>query len=259
MTAALRVVDSGLNSARWNIAMSAALSELHLAGRIPETLRFHAYPRSVLIGRHQVLDQVTDRRECLAREVEIARRITGGGAVYMAPGVLAWDLVVERARLGSLPAASATICGAVASALCGLGFPAHFRAPGDVVVAQRKVSGSAGWYDGNTLVYQGAVLVDADLGEMADLLRLASDRSVRPVASLASLADAVPGLDAVASAIGLAMADALGCPLLNGAMKQIELDLGHRLLEEEIGTTQFIEHGDFVRETVQSLVTGPGA
>ena len=141
MTATLRVVDTGLNSARWNIAMSAALSELHLSGSTPDTLRLHLYPRSVLIGRHQMLDQVVDRRACAAKGIEIARRITGGGAVYMAPGVLAWDLVMARGVLGSLPHASETICGAVASALFRMGFAARFRAPGDVIIDGKKSVG----------------------------------------------------------------------------------------------------------------------
>ncbi len=39
----LRVLDTGINSARWNIAVTAAMLELRAAGGIPDTLRFHRY------------------------------------------------------------------------------------------------------------------------------------------------------------------------------------------------------------------------
>ena len=50
MTGTLRLVDTGTASARWNIAATAALAELHAEGRIPHTLRLHRYPVSALLG-----------------------------------------------------------------------------------------------------------------------------------------------------------------------------------------------------------------
>lgn len=260
MKAALRVVDTGLNSARWNIAMSAALSEIHLSGSTPDTLRLHFYPRSVLVGRHQMLDQVIDRRACAARGIEIARRITGGGAVYMAPGVLAWDLVMARGVLGSLPHASETICGAVASALFRMGFAARFRAPGDVIIDGRKVSGSAGCHDGGTLIHQGTVLIDVDLDEMAEVLGLPCDRSASlSVAALCALADHAPAPDVVSAAVSLAIAEALGRSLVGDTVSGRELAVANRLLEEEIGTEAFIERGDLDGDLVQSAIASPAA
>jgi lipoate-protein ligase A len=260
MKATLRVVDTGLNSARWNIAMSAALSELHLTRSTPDTLRLHFYPRSVLIGRHQTLDHVIDRRACAARGIEIARRITGGGAVYMAPGVLAWDLVMARSALGSLPHASETICGAVASALFRMGFAARFRAPGDVIIDGRKVSGSAGCHDGGTLTHQGTVLIDVDLDEMAEVLGLPSDRSASlSVAALCTLAGHAPASAAVSAAVSLAIGEAFGRSLVADAVSERELAVANRLLEEEIGTQAFVEHGNVDDDLVRSAIANPVA
>ncbi len=49
---ALRIIDTGVKPSRWNIAVTAALLELHRIGATPDTVRFHRYPRSVLIGRN---------------------------------------------------------------------------------------------------------------------------------------------------------------------------------------------------------------
>ena len=88
MSAPMRVVDSGLMSARRNVAVTAALAELHRAGLIADTLRFSAYPTSVLLGCRQRLADVVRLEACRRRHVDIARRVTGGGAFYTDAGVL---------------------------------------------------------------------------------------------------------------------------------------------------------------------------
>jgi len=235
VTAALRLVDTGLNGARWNVAVTAALAELHGQGRIPDTLRLHRYPVSVLLGRSQPLTAAL-RATCARRGAEIARRVTGGGAVAMGPGVLAWDLVVSRGTWPSLDAAAATIGEALAAALRALGLAAAFRAPGDILIGTRKVAGTSGLFDGPTLLHQGSLLVDADIGGMADLLGLPD----LPVTTLAAHGAPMP-------AIADSIATALGRPLHPAALSETELGLAGRLLADEIGTEDFVA-GDALPE-----------
>src|SRR5262245_4922802 len=96
MTHPIRIIDTGLMPARWNVAMTAALAELHEEAEIPATLRFHRYPRCVLLGRTQDVGRAADLVYCRSEGIDIARRVTGGGAVFMCPQVLAWDVVVDR-------------------------------------------------------------------------------------------------------------------------------------------------------------------
>lgn len=241
MNTPLRVIDTGLNSARWNIAASAALAELHLDGAIDDTLRLHRYQPSVLLGRHQLLDHAVDRDLCTRKGIEIARRITGGGAVYMSPGVLAWDLVMARSVAASLEAVSARVCAAIATALAGLGFAARFRPPGDVLIGGQKVSGSAGWHDGGSLIHQGTVLIDTDLEEMARVLRMpvAADTPF-PVMTLSDGGSA-PDFQSVANAVSDAITQALDRQPVRDRLGTKEADMASRLLAEEIGTDEFVE------------------
>src|SRR6202012_846681 len=167
----LRVIDTGVRPARWNVAVTAALTELHVAGHIPDTLRFHRYRRSVLVGRHQNLTQEIDVTYCRQTGVGIARRITGGGAVYMGPGILAWDIVAGRRQFGAtLGNASLRIGGAVAAVLGRLGFAAALNDRG-VEIDGAKVCGFGGAFEGSTLVMQGSLLIDFDRNEMAAVLK----------------------------------------------------------------------------------------
>ncbi len=233
MTRPLRLIDTGLGPARRNIAVTAALAELHQAGRIPDTLRLHRYPRSVLLGRSQRLEPAITAA-CRAQGAELARRVTGGGAVAMGEGVLAWDLVLSREGFADLDAAAARIGGAVVSALGALGFDAGFRAPGDILLGGTKVAGTSGLFDGPSLLHQGSLLVCADTAGMAALLGMPG----LPVTVLAdhgriSMAGAADGL-------ARSVARALDRPLEVADLGATETALADRLLAEEIGRDDFV-------------------
>lgn len=229
MTGPLRLLRTGETGAADNIAFTMAMAELRLEGRIPDTLRLYSYRRSVLIGRCQRLDAV-DANTCGRRGLEIARRMTGGGAVYMAPGILAWDLVVSRRRFSSLDGASRAIGNAVVACLEGLGHAARFRPPGDVFVGDKKLSGSAGWFEGDCLMHQGTVLVDGDLAEMAAVLRL--DAADLPITTLAAIPKAPVSLDTVATSLEAAFSGLFG-GLEPDAASAEEAARARRIREEE--------------------------
>ena len=164
----LRVLDTGLAPARWNVAMSAALLESVDEGG-PPTLRFHRYPASCVVGRNQDVEVELDLAGCEAAEVEIARRVTGGGAVVMGPGVLAFDLVLPVARRDAF-AMSKAAGEALAASLCDLGFDASLATPGSIEIGGLKVSGSAGRLGRRAALHQATLILD--LAEAAPLTLL---------------------------------------------------------------------------------------
>lgn len=248
MTRVLRVIDTGLRPARWNVAMTAALAELHGEGRIANVLRFHRYPESVLVGRHQALADAVDVGACRAFGIEIARRMSGGGAVYMAPGALAWDFAVCRRDVPAhRDAANAAICEAIAAGLARLGLPARYRTPGEIEVEGRKIYGSSGYFEGRTLLHQGTVLLEADIGRMAEVLKLPPDESAhkkrglaRRLVGISELLGRVPDPGAIETAVATAIAGAFGFILQTDAPQAQEVSLADVLFAREMSQDSFV-------------------
>ena len=92
----LRVIDSGVMEGRRNIAIGQAIIESHRDCRISDTLRFLRFPPTVLVGRHQALGQEINLDYCHENNIGLARRITGGGAIFLDPGQLGWELAIKR-------------------------------------------------------------------------------------------------------------------------------------------------------------------
>ena len=169
-----RVIDTGIRGGRANIAFDQALIEAHKARRIPDTIRFLRFRPSALVGIHQILSHEVRLDFCRTKGIEVGRRITGGGGLYLDEGQIGWELVFDRASLGHMDLTETTrrICESAALGLNKLGVPARYRPRNDIEVDGRKISGTGGFFDGDTLFYQGTLLIDFDPGKMIAALKV---------------------------------------------------------------------------------------
>jgi len=244
MTHSIRIIDTGLRPARWNVAMTAALAELHERAEIPDTLRFHSYPRCVLLGRSQDAERAANLVYCRTGGIDIARRVTGGGAVFMCPQVLAWDVVVDRASWdASLEAITCHIGQRVAAGLSRLGVRARFRTPNDIEIGGRKVSGSSGYAGRRSATLQGTVLLTDEFAEMGRALRLPESNLRSTLTCLAEACGQVPLLSEVMGCVMYGLVGTLDRDQA-GQPSAREAAYSEALLREEIGTDAFVFGGD---------------
>jgi lipoate-protein ligase A len=173
-----RVIDTGLRPAAENIALNRALLEAHQAGEIPHTLRFLRFQPSALLGFHQHVQQELRLDRCRQYGVTIQRRITGGGAIYFDPAQLGWELYVDKQVFASADMAviATRICKAAARGLRQLGIDARFRPRNDIEVEGRKISGTGGAFEGDSVLYQGTLLLDFDVERMLRVLRIPAEK-----------------------------------------------------------------------------------
>ncbi len=246
-----RVIDTGVRDGRRHIAFDQALIELHKVGASPDTIRFLRFPPTVLVGRHQALADAVHLDACRAEGIGLVRRITGGGAIYLDQGQAGWEIVLSRKRLPqpSLSDYAKLICEAVSQGLSrAFGIAAVYREPNEIEVGGAKLCGTGGYFDGDTLVFQGTVLIDVNPARFVQLLRLPP----LPPASLPQrltslkqlLGDSSPGVPAVQAAVLDGLAKGLDLQLQQGAPTPGEETLAHRFHDEEIGTDAFVLHGD---------------
>jgi lipoate-protein ligase A len=272
MTELFRVLDTGVLEGRLNIAIGQAIVEAHQCGEVPDTLRYLRFPPTVLIGRHQALAQEVDLVYCRDNDIGVVRRITGGGAIFMEPGLLGWELALHRSTLGvkSLPDLTQEICEAAAVGISRAGVDARFRPRNDIEVDGRKISGTGGFFDGDTLFYQGTVLLDMNPRVMISALRVPQaklarhklDSAAQRVVTLRELlGDQTPGLPQIQDAMTAAFSERFGLQMQAGDLTPGERANAEVLLREEIGTEEFvreIEEPPAARGDLAGVCTAPG-
>jgi lipoate-protein ligase A len=191
----------------------------------PGELRFYRSLPSVAIGLHQRFDQEVRFDYCRRQGIDWVRRPTGGGALYVDPGQLAWTLVASSQAPTRM---AARLCQAVAEALGGWGIDAVFRWPNDIEVGGRKVaSGFLARIEGK-LLFHGSLLLHVDIERMLCALRVPAEK-LSPD-GLAGARQRVVGLDELLGAIPAlprlrdSLAEALSGTLRSGPVREAPAD-----------------------------------
>lgn len=194
-----RVVDTGLNSAELNIAMDRRWLVAHTQGERDNLLRFHRSTPSAWIGLHQWPERELRLHYCHRKGIDVVRRLTGGGTLYVDPQQLGFSLILKWSeRLAELGEAGVIARGgeAVVAVLRGLGIAAVFKAPNDIEVAGRKLASLYASRDRGSFLLQATLLMTVDATRMQAALRLPTEPAVgsqgpRPAAERLTALDQV--------------------------------------------------------------------
>jgi len=201
MALGTRIIHTGTHDPWWNLALEEYL--LNAVNPFQCILYLWQNQNTIVIGRHQ-----NPWRECRCDLFEseggkLARRLSGGGAVYHDLGNLNFTFVASR-QVYDLSRQTEVILDAVRS----LGIDAEKSGRNDLTADGRKFSGNAFCFRKNSAFHHGTVLVSADFGKLAKYLQVSKEKmeskGVKSVQSrVVNLSELVPGLtvDDVASAL----------------------------------------------------------
>jgi lipoate-protein ligase A len=111
---------------------------------------------------------------CKRNNIAIARRFTGGGAVFHDMGNLNYALRLHQSHdyvPRGLKELYATFIGAIAKGLNSINIPAYFDPVGsNIRIGKKKISGTAGWIKRGISFIHGTLLIDADLESLQESL-----------------------------------------------------------------------------------------
>ena len=169
--------------------------EKHLMDTLPEEtaiLYLWQNDRTIVIGRNQNPWQECRVEAFLESGGTIARRLSGGGAVYHDLGNLNFTFIVPKPEF-NIPRQ----LGVIRAAVAAFGLEAVPSGRNDLEIAGRKFSGNAFYKSGKAAYHHGTLLVRADTAAMADYLTVDEEklqsRGVRSVpARVVNLADLSP-------------------------------------------------------------------
>lgn len=187
-----------LHGAPENPAMQMALDEVLVdevaAGHRAPTLRLWEWASSaVVIGRFQSLCNEVDPDAAARHGIEVVRRISGGGAMFIEPGnTITYSLYapVQLVEGMSFQQAYAHMDAWVLAALETLGIKAWYQPLNDITSAAGKIAGAAQARRGKAVLHHVTMAYDIDTPKMLEVLRIGREKlSDKGTASAAKRVD----------------------------------------------------------------------
>ncbi|HET8597743.1 MAG TPA: lipoate--protein ligase family protein [Castellaniella sp.] len=231
-----------------HMALDQVLLDEVAAGRRAPTLRIWEWAApAVVIGIFQSLRNEVDAQAAERHGIQVVRRISGGGAMFVEPGnTITYSLYAPLSLVEgmSFRDAYAYMDDFVLGALRDLGIEAWYQPLNDITSAGGKIGGAAQARRGNAVLHHVTMAYDIDAAKMVQVLRIGREKL-----SDKGTASAAKRVDPLRSQTGLAreriierMLDTFRQRngLRAGALTEAELAAAQRLIEEKFGTAQWL-------------------
>ena len=161
-------LESPTRDPYFNLALEEYLFEE--LGRSRPCFMLWQNDNTIVVGKYQNTAEEINQAFVDAHHIRVARRLSGGGAVYHDKGNLNFTFVVDQ---GSNPALNFKIfVQPVVEALARFGVHAEFTGRNDLTIDGMKFSGNAQYARHGRLLHHGCIMLDSNLTSVADALRV---------------------------------------------------------------------------------------
>ena len=133
----------------------------------------------VCIGYHQDLEQEVDLEFCRAHDIPIFRREVGGGAVFLDGNQLFFHLILKHDNPIApkrIDAFYQKFLKPVIAVHHRIGLQVEYKPVNDLIVQNRKISGTGAGEIGDSIVFVGNLILDFDYVTMARVLKIPDEK-----------------------------------------------------------------------------------
>lgn len=174
-----RIIDTGTYSEPVQQALEGVLTDRLDAGELEPTLRFwYRESPAVALGRFQAYADEVAVDYVDEHDVDVVRRLTGGGAMYVQPGaVITYSLYLPREMVSAdIEASYAELDQWAIDALRSVGLEVSHEPLNDISHPEGKIGGSAQLRTNNAVLHHTTMSYDLDIAEMLRVLRIGEEK-----------------------------------------------------------------------------------
>lgn len=165
-------LDLRTTDAAWNLA-----AEQYVFDSMPRDRSYFMLwqnQNAVVIGKYQNTYAEINADYVRRRQIQVVRRLSGGGAVYHDLGNLNFSFIADAGPLGRLDLTA--FCRPVIRTLRALGVPAELNGRNDMTIDGKKFSGNSQYMRQGRVLHHGTLLFDSDLDTVGLALHADADK-----------------------------------------------------------------------------------
>jgi len=176
----MRCLISNSSNPNFNLATE----EYFLKNSAEEIFMLYINEPTIVVGKHQNLYSEINLTFARANNINIARRISGGGTVYQDLNNINFSFIHNCENREQINFTKFTL--PILEALRELGLPAEFSGRNDLLIDHKKISGNAMHIYKTRVLSHGTLLYNTDLKQLSAALKTTgryTDKSIKSVRS----------------------------------------------------------------------------
>lgn len=230
-------------------AIEKVLLEKVSSGERGPTIRFWEDTRkNVILGRFQSVRNEVREEKAKRDGIEISRRITGGGAMYVEPGSqITYSLYLPERMIesDSILESYPELDEFAVEGLQNLGYDVHYRPVNDISSPSGKVGGAAQTRSKEGILHHTRIAYELDIEDMVRYLRIGkekiSDKAIKSAKKAVSpLREQRPDIDRSEVVDALIASFSKNRSLREGEITREELEAAQRLVKEKFATEDWV-------------------
>ena len=161
-----------IESSKTNPYYNLALEEYIFEKMNPSESYFMLWQNdnSIIVGKYQNTAEEINQEYVDEHKIRVARRLSGGGAVYHDAGNLNFTFITDQKELADFN--FKVFVKPIIQALEELGVHAEFTGRNDLVLDGRKFSGNSQYVKRGRVMHHGCIMLDSNLDRVRDALRV---------------------------------------------------------------------------------------
>jgi lipoate-protein ligase A len=163
---------SGSNDPYFNLALEEHIFGVYGGGA--EIFMLWQNDNTIVIGKNQNAAAEINSEYVESNNIKVARRLSGGGAVYHDMGNLNFTFIVPDN--GSSELDFGLFCAPVAKTLEGMGITAEFSGRNDITIDGKKFSGNAQYRKNGLVMHHGTIMFSSDLTKVTAALNVSGGK-----------------------------------------------------------------------------------
>lgn len=128
---------------------------------------------SIIIGKHQNTISEINAAYVRERDIRVARRLSGGGAVYHDLGNLNFTFIVDSQGEAF---DFSQFCRPIQKALSSMGVQVEISGRNDMTIDGKKFSGNSQYMKKGRVMHHGTILYDTDMSVLSGALHVSKDK-----------------------------------------------------------------------------------
>jgi lipoate-protein ligase A len=162
------VENNNITNPRLNLALEEYIVRHFSAEN--DYLLFYINEPSIIIGKNQITIEEVNQDYIDDNDIHVVRRVSGGGAVYHDFGNLNFSFITNHdvKKLHNFKKFTEPVI----QVLIDLGISAELKGRNDILVGEKKISGTAQFSTGKRMISHGTLLLNTDLSEVAKALNV---------------------------------------------------------------------------------------